>query len=63
MAAFAATTDNSVAVLFVKTPPIVPNGVRFAATMKIPEKKGFHIFIIFRFVFYFILFNSITFYI
>lgn len=29
----AATTDKSVALLLVNIPPIVPNGVRFAATM------------------------------
>jgi len=36
IAAVDATTDKSVALLFINIPPIVPNGVRFAATIKIP---------------------------
>jgi len=36
IAAVDATTDKSVALLFTNIPPIVPNGVRFAATMKMP---------------------------
>lgn len=36
IAAVDATIDKSVALLFTNMPPIVPNGVRFAATMKIP---------------------------
>jgi len=36
IAAVDAITDRSVALLLVNMPPIVPNGVRFAATIKIP---------------------------
>lgn len=39
IAAVEATTDKSVALLFTNTPPIVPNGVRFAATIKTPINK------------------------
>lgn len=50
IAAVDATTDKSVALLFTNMPPIVPNGVRFAATMKIPVGENLKLVIYFTFL-------------
>jgi len=50
IAAVDATTDKSVALLFTNIPPIVPNGVRFAATMKMPVRENLKLIIYFIFL-------------
>jgi len=57
IAAVDATTDKSVALLFTNIPPIVPNGVRFAATMKMPVREDLKLMIYFIFLHSFLYLN------